>query len=813
MPTNPTYPGVYIEEIPSGVHTIVGVATSIAAFFGRTAKGPLNKAVRCFNYSDFTRAFGGAHPDSDLGQSVKLFFDNGGTECYVVRLMAGGQKASITLTDIRGNGVANSSVLTATAKTKGLWGNGLRLEINYNTSTPDETFNLVVIYVDGGHEVARETHFNLSMDSKSSRFAPTFVSQSSNLIDLELHADIDAGGPNDMTIIGNSFAGYSQGRAFKTVPIANFRTLFEGILAADYMLEMDVDGSGYIPINLENEIFGTPAPKIALGSSWSLQDVADQLTDVINAQLGAAVSGLSVRCDFISPGGGTNVVGSNPNTLRITANSGDKRSVRIRRSASNDLAVPLMLGLDQGGIEVARYSNFRPVPTAAFFHDTEKFINLAALTRDVITSIDVDGNGAVTFDFSAMTTAATDLWFVDQNGKADGIREKLRTIVNAVNNETGYNWRAELWGYHLAFINKDGSASVNKTVGSVVSAPNVLLGGNNFTRNVKQYPLGDTGTGSFQLPGGLANVGQDGTAPLLPEFQGNENDHTGFYALDLVDIFNLMVIPGDKGIDEPTHFSLWGPASIYCQKRRAFLLIDSPKEWTQNDQAHVVQDTSLVGSLRASVTNINSAVFYPRLRYKSNGLMRTIGASGAIAGLMARTDATRGVWKAPAGTEADLRGILGLEIKLTDMENGVLNKLAANCLREFPGSYVCWGSRTMDGYDDNTSADWKYIPVRRLALFLEESLFRGTKWVVFEPNDEPLWAKIRLNVGAFMMRLFRQGAFQGSTPDKAFYVKCDSETTPQADINLGIVNIEVGFAPLKPAEFVIIKIQQMAGEL
>jgi len=119
---------------------------------------------------------------------------------------------------------------------------------------------------------------------------------------------------------------------------------------------------------------------------------------------------------------------------------------------------------------------------------------------------------------------------------------------------------------------------------------------------------------------------------------------------------------------------------------------------------------------------------------------------------------------------------------------------------------------TLDGADALAS-EWKYIPVRRTALFLEESLFRGTKWVVFEPNDEPLWAKIRLNLNAFMMSLFRQGAFQGSTPDKAFFVKCDGETTTQNDRNLGIVNIEVGFAPLKPAEFVIIKIQQIAGDL
>ncbi len=152
-------------------------------------------------------------------------------------------------------------------------------------------------------------------------------------------------------------------------------------------------------------------------------------------------------------------------------------------------------------------------------------------------------------------------------------------------------------------------------------------------------------------------------------------------------------------------------------------------------------------------------------------------------------------------------------MNLTDKENGVLNKLGVNCMRKFPSGFVSWGARTMAGFDDNSNTDWKYIPIRRLALFLEVSLYRGTQWVVFEPNDEPLWAKIRLNLNAFMMGLFRQGAFQGSTPDKAFYVKCDSETTTQNDRNLGIVNIQVGFAPLKPAEFVVIYIQQIAGDL
>jgi phage tail sheath protein FI len=212
----------------------------------------------------------------------------------------------------------------------------------------------------------------------------------------------------------------------------------------------------------------------------------------------------------------------------------------------------------------------------------------------------------------------------------------------------------------------------------------------------------------------------------------------------------------------------------------------------------------------------NAAVWFPRVRLADplrRNRLRSVGVSGTLAGLCATTDATRGVWKAPAGTEARLRSVQALDYQLTDRENGVLNPLGVNCLRTFPVfGTVAWGARTLDGADVQAS-EWKYVPVRRLALFLEESLFRGTQWVVFEPNDEPLWSQIRLNVGAFLQNLFRQGAFQGTTPRDAYFVKCDAQTTTQDDINRGIVNVVVGFAPLKPAEFVIIRIQQMAGNV
>jgi phage tail sheath protein FI len=213
---------------------------------------------------------------------------------------------------------------------------------------------------------------------------------------------------------------------------------------------------------------------------------------------------------------------------------------------------------------------------------------------------------------------------------------------------------------------------------------------------------------------------------------------------------------------------------------------------------------------------INAAFYFPWVNAPDalqEGRPRAFPPCGFAAGLYAKTDVNRGVWKAPAGTEASLTGVTGLTQTLTDLENGNLNIQAINCLRFFAlYGNVIWGARTLHGHNDRGS-EWKYTPVRRMALFIEESLYRGTQWVVFEPNDEPLWAQIRLNIGAFMQSLFRQGAFQGRTPREAYFVKCDGETTTQDDINRGIVNIHVGFAPLKPAEFVVIKIQQLAGQI
>jgi len=279
---------------------------------------------------------------------------------------------------------------------------------------------------------------------------------------------------------------------------------------------------------------------------------------------------------------------------------------------------------------------------------------------------------------------------------------------------------------------------------------------------------------------------------------------SGINQLDRVDLFNILCVPGQ------TNPPIVQQLQIFCRARRAFLIADCDQganfAGLQNGPA-----AQLTGA-----DGINAAFYFPWIRSPDplrENRNEEYPPCGFIAGLYAKTDATRGVWKAPAGTDASLVGASGLRTVLTDLENGTLNVRAVNCLRNFRTyGNVVWGARTLRGSND-VGSEWKYVPVRRTALFIEESLYRGTQWVVFEPNDEPLWAQIRLNVGAFMQDLFRQGAFQGKTPRDAYFVKCDSQTTTQSDINLGIVNIHVGFAPLKPAEFVVIRIQQIAGQV
>jgi uncharacterized protein len=296
-----------------------------------------------------------------------------------------------------------------------------------------------------------------------------------------------------------------------------------------------------------------------------------------------------------------------------------------------------------------------------------------------------------------------------------------------------------------------------------------------------------------------------GSAPL-------SSTSTGLQLLNRVDIFNLLCIPGENDV------ATIGTLEQYCFEKRALYIVDGP-EIASTASLNTLGPAGLSAAVLTALTGQhpeNAAYYYPWVQAPdplAKNRPRLFPPAGFVAGIYANTDSSRGVWKAPAGIDAGLAGVSGLQYVLTDAENGVLNVQAINCLRQFKVyGNVVWGARTLAG-NDQAGSQWKYVPIRRLALFLESSLYDGTQWVVFEPNDERLWSQIRLNVGAFMQGLFLQGAFQGTTPQQAYFVKCDAENNPQSSIDLGIVKILVGFAPLYPAEFVVIQIQQMAGQL
>jgi phage tail sheath protein FI len=289
-------------------------------------------------------------------------------------------------------------------------------------------------------------------------------------------------------------------------------------------------------------------------------------------------------------------------------------------------------------------------------------------------------------------------------------------------------------------------------------------------------------------------------------------DFTAIFAqdtsLDKIPILNLLIVPG------VSDNAVWSAALAFSERKLAFMILDPPQQAAADDSSAPLP--KIADSIGALPKSTNGALYFPYLKSPDTLTNTTIELppSGSVAGVFSRIDQNRGVWKAPAGLEATITNTLGVVDRgvMTDQRHGTLNPIGVNCLRAFPGvGVVVFGARTQVTANQ-AFQQWRYVPVRRMALFLEQTLLSNLGWVVFEPNDEPLWVSIRTTIESFMLSLFNQGAFQGTTPSQAFKVICNATTTTQQDIDNGIVNIIVAFAPLKPAEFVIIKIAQLAGQ-
>jgi hypothetical protein len=657
-----------------------------------------------------------------------------------------------------------------------------------------------------------ENYVGLSMDPAHPRYAPDIINRASALVRLKDQGAAPAAN-------GFSQSGFAVSAGSDAVFRNQWMSRIGSTAAATSRFRISVDGNASVEVDLSSLDFAAPVgptnPNPLDTPVNARANLAGRIQQLINATLPAGAA-VTVTMEA-GPGGPAAQPNATTVLLRIASANGD---VLIDPAANHDAAAPLMLGTAQGGLEVSRYAGVRPAPTG-YVTAPANLVTFGALPQSgagsfdtlTINGVDIDLSAAGAHPIATLTDPPIveprmyqDRTAAGQDDGRDGIREKLGIMAAAINDmrlaDSNFMFSAEVWGDRLAIVPTGGVDNTQVVVTTKLGGAAGPAISANAVTNVRYYALGITGLGPYQVAG---TPGNDGAAPDAATYEA------AYQVIDReVDLFNLLVLPKDRSHSDAVTRKLWGPASVFCLKRRAMLLMDPPDDWIDSQSA--TSASVGVNTLRVALVKDYSAVFFPRLKLDEGGKDVFVGPSGAIAGLMARIDGTRGVWKAPAGIEADLRGITGVEYKFSDGENGVLNPKAVNTIRVFPNGIVNWGARTMDG-DDGFGSEYKYIPIRRLALYIEESLYRGLKWVVFEPNDEPLWAQIRLNVGAFMNNLFRQGAFQGQMPKDAYFVKCDSSTTTQNDRNLGIVNIIVGFAPLKPAEFVVLTLQQMAGQV
>lgn len=767
-----SYPGVYTQEVPSGVNSISGVSTSVTAFVGMCKNGPLLVPTRVLGFRDYERVFSADTSLGELSEQVRQFFFNGGEEAIIVRVADGALESTLSL-----DSFATAGIMTLTARDAGLNGNQLRARVDYNTESPERTFNLSVFRetfdASGLPVLGRvELFSDLSMSTSSPRYAETIINQSSELVRAAVNAAA--------VTASATLAGYSAtSRIFDDEPAA-VAALVAAIGAAG------PPGGTFGRFRIK--VGATPWLSIQVDSTGlTLAQVQQAINDALAPHTAATVT-LSVAAN---------------EPLRITA-SGPRQDVVVDVAGQLDIAVALGFGAAQGGLEVSSFSSSRPKPSGLVSRiettagSLDSLLAFAAVTKAGLATPGVTLVRPFTVPSSPGIAYPSAAGTMQEGTRAVGlksllnVRENLEALASALR-ESSKDWKVEVHGYRLVLSPNFGDSSAGSGAGFASASPNLGAGGHLFD--------GVSGDRSAQA---LAS-GDDGSIP-------QDGDYAeAFQRIDeSVDLFNLLVLP--KSAEDTALPSVrsrqWGPASVFCLERRAFLLADL-EPTTDTPEAALAANQSL----RNGIVKDHTAVYWPRVTISSDGLRKNVDPSGSVAGATARIDASRGVWKAAAGLETDLRAVLGVETPLSDKQNGLLNPQAINVIRSFASGIVSWGARTMDGFDNSGNSDYRYVPPRRLALFIEESLARGLRFAVFEPNDEPLWAQIRLAAGAFMNGLFRRGAFAGKTATDAYFVQCDAETTTQTDRNLGIVNVRVGFAPLKPAEFVVITIQQKAGQV
>jgi phage tail sheath protein FI/uncharacterized protein YjdB len=985
-----TYPGVYIEEVPSGVHTITGVATSIAAFIGWAPQGPVTEATLVQSWSDYASQFGGLDSRSRLGYAVNQFFGNGGQQCYIVRLVwdgslppASGNPAVAATALATGIGIAAAQISASVGSISGsanlYVGPAVLQSITVGPANlpplplgASLTLSAVGNFSDGSTAPPPGLNWvsdNPAVVSVTSAGVATAVvlgsatlTATSGLISASMTLSTTAAALSSIAVAPSSpqlavgqtlqfaaTANYTDGTSLDVTAIATWSSSNPGAgtftatathpLSAGQLYAVSASTTATVTAMVPwtfpagttpTPVTASPATSLVVTAAvvTALTVVPTSPTVPLPGSLTAGqielagFSALAAHSDnTTSSPAGVTWTSSNPAVATINASTGaitvvGVGSTTIGASFTDTSITPpyTVVGATTLTVTAARLTTLSVVPnvlsvaggvsqqlsaTGVFSDGTSADLTGSAawISSDLFATVTPNGGlvtgaagiataetATITAQYLGMTATAgatinppilqslavspattsvltgqtrqftasgtmsdgsswsgTPSWSSGAPGIASVNAQGVATGLAAGGSLSLFASSPGAWGNALrvsvtvqpppnssrfnVLVQQLGTSGQLTTLESFVNlavaasdpqyAVTVIDNDSNYITFIDPatgQPVVPTAPPATTAAPIALSGGADG-AVLVPATDQNfelallSNPTGGVYLLDRVDIFNLLCIPGET--DAPTISTL----QEYCNQKRAFFIVDAPQLSTTSGLINSGPVGSTPGSITTGTPASNSAFYFPWILAPDPlfGNRPTLfPPCGFVAGIYAATDASRGVWKAPAGIDAGLVGESGLQYNLTDLENGSLNIQAINCLRQFKvyGDLV-WGARTLAG-NDQTGSEWKYIPIRRLALYLESSLYDGTQWVVFEPNDETLWGQVRLNVGSFMQGLFLQGAFAGTTPQQAYFVKCDGENNPPASVAQGIVNILVGFAPLYPAEFVVIQIQQIA---
>ncbi|MEQ9495400.1 MAG: phage tail sheath subtilisin-like domain-containing protein [Deltaproteobacteria bacterium] len=803
-------PGVYIEEVDTGPRPIQAVPTSTAGFVGVTQRGPADGRPQLVtNYDSFVRQFGGPVDPNVFGdarhlaRSVLGFFENGGQQAYVKRVVrSDALRSTLSLDD----------------------GIVVRLEADSDAAVAEVRLTSLVGVVVGGSLAFRRVLAGGALGAPINR----------NIVGVDLvtrAVTLDAS-PGDFGRTSTAVEVRAPGLATLDLEARDPGTWGDDVrVRVEYPQGARTRLVSSVAMNLRGLVLTAGAPPVVASVTLDVATAGNvQTGDVIEVSTPGQppiqrIASVAAGTITFSQDAGGGVLAPQPipaayavaatTFVNVTALHANGTALYVRPDQIVDLAqndfITIRDGQQSADVQVAAIDLLSGrIDLAAAPGTPNHFSRGAQLTLTTLAAragassvrvkssrpfyrhalVEISSADGATRAYHVVADVVDDdLLLATIGGLATpfdntaSVRVVEFDLIAEYVNEVDYVRRTEVH----AGLTLD-SRVTSRFVQTVVNRDSELLRVTNVTSIAGALPLPTTDTGAFvDLAGG-----SNGTIPNDADFIGQDrgpNQRTGIQALGEIDEVSIVAVPGISS--EPVQSALIN----HCETLQdRFAILDPPGDSSIEE----VEDH------RNNYDTQYAALYYPWLVERRSGVEQPMPPSGHLAGIYARTDLERGVFKSPANEL--LRDISGFEFTVTKREQDVLNPKAINVLRDFRTDrrgYRVWGARVM-----TSNTRWRYVNVRRLFIMIEESLQEGLQWAVFENNSRALWQRMTQSVSRFLTTQWRAGALMGDTPGQAFFVQCDETTMTQDDIDQGRLIMRVGAAPVRPAEFIIVRIGQ-----